>query len=222
MARWAPERREVIAATAEEILGNYRRGRIAIGIDGRTASGKSTFADDLAREFERRGFATARASLDDFLRPAEQRYRAGRFSPEGYYRDAYAYDVFRRVLVEPFRLGGSAAFVTAAFDKERDVQLQPKWRTGPEDMFLIVDGGFLDRPELRGVWNYTIWLDADDGVRAERLYARDGIQPGSEHAGRHEGAHELYERDAHPRQAAIAIIDNTDPDHPRRVFADAC
>jgi uridine kinase len=222
MARWAPERRDVVAATVDEILGNYRRGRIAIGVDGRTASGKSTFADDLAREFGRRGYATARASMDDFLNPAEHRYRRGRLSPEGYYHDAYAYDVFRRVLIEPFRLGGSAAFVTAAFDKERDVQLEPRWRTGPEDVFLIVDGGFLDRPELRGVWNYTIWLDADDAVRAERLHARDGIDPGSELAARYEGAHELYERDAHPRQAAIAIIDNTDPEHPRRVFADAC
>jgi len=222
MARWAPERRDVIAATVDEILGNYRRGRIAIGVDGRTASGKSTFADDLAREFERRGFATARASLDDFLNPSEQRYRRGRFSAEGYYRDAYAYDVFRRVLIEPFRMGGSAAFVTAAYDRVRDVALEPKWRTGPDDIFLIVDGGFLDRPELRGVWNYSIWLDADDEVRAERLRARDGIEPGSELAGRYEGAHELYERDAHPRQAAIAIIDNTDPEHPRRVFADSC
>lgn len=222
MARWAPLRRDVIAATVDEILGNYRRGRIAIGVDGRTASGKSTFADDLAREFERRGFATARASLDDFLKPAEERYARGRYSPEGYYRDAYAYDVFRRVLIEPFRLGGSAAFVTAAYDRVRDAPIEPKWRTGPDDIFLIVDGGFLDRQDLRGVWNYAIWLDADAEVRAERLRERDGIEPDSELAARYEGAHDLYERDAHPREAAIALIDNTDPEHPRRIFADAC
>lgn len=222
MARWAPLRRDVMASIVEEILGNYRRGRIAIGVDGRTASGTSRFADDLAREFERRGLATARASFDDFLNPAAQRYERGRFSAEGFYRDAYAYDVFRRVLIEPFRMGGSAAFVTAAFDAQRDVALEPKWRTGPDDIFLIVDGGFLDRPELRGVWNYTIWLDAADEVRAERLRERDGIEPGSELAARYEGAHELYERDAQPRATAVAIVDNSDPEHPRRVFADAC
>lgn len=210
-----------MASIVDEILGNYRRGRIAIGVDGRTASGTTTFADDLAREFERRGLATARASLDDFLNPAEHRHRRGRHSPEGFYRDAYAYDVFRRVLIEPFRMGGSAAFVTAAYDRVREVPLEPKWRTGPDDMFLIVDGGFLDRPELRGVWNYSIWLDAADEVRAERLRAR-GIEPGSELAARYAGADELYERDAKPRETAIAIVDNTDPEHPRRVFADAC
>ena len=222
MARWAPARRDVIAATVDEILGNYRRGRIAIGVDGRAGSGASDFADDLADEFERRGYQAARASLDDFLRPAEERYRRGRFSPEGFYRDAYAYDVFRRVLIEPFRLGGSAAFVTAAYDRVREVQLEPKWRTGPDDVFLLVDGGFLDRPELRGVWNYTIWLDADDAARAERLRVEEGIEPGSELAARYAGADDLYERDARPRETATAIIDATDPDHPRRVFADAC
>lgn len=210
-----------MASIVDEILGNYRRGRIAIGVDGRTASGTTTFADDLAREFERRGLATARASLDDFLNPAEHRHRRGRHSPEGFYRDAYAYDVFRRVLIEPFRMGGSAAFVTAAYDRVREVPLEPKWRTGPDDLFLIVDGGFLDRPELRGVWNYSIWLDAADEVRADRLRER-GIEPGSELAARYEGAHDLYERDANPRETAIAIVDNTDPEHPRRVFADAC
>lgn len=210
-----------MASIVDEILGNYRRGRIAIGVDGRTASGTTTFADDLAREFERRELATARASLDDFLNPAEHRHRRGRHSPEGFYRDAYAYDVFRRVLIEPFRMGGSAAFVTAAYDRVREVPLEPKWRTGPDDLFLIVDGGFLDRPELRGVWNYSIWLDAADEVRADRLRER-GIEPGSELAARYEGAHDLYERDANPRETAIAIVDNTDPEHPRRVFADAC
>lgn len=222
MARWTPERREVIAATVDEILLNYRRGRITIGVDGPDASGKTWFADDLAREFERRDLVAVRASIDDFHAPTEQRYRRGRFSAEGYYHDAFRYDVFRRVLIEPFRLGGSTAFVTAAFDHVRDVPVEPKWRTGPEDIFLIVDGVFLDRPEIAGVWNYTIWLDADAEVRAARMLQRDGIDPDSELAARYSGAQELYERDAHPRQTAIAIIDNTDPDHPRRVFADAC
>ena len=222
MARWAPERRDVIAATVDEILGNYRRGRITIGVDGPDASGKTTLADDLAREFERRGLAAVRASIDGFHAPAERRYRQGRYSREGCYRDSFQYDVFRRVLIEPFRLGGSTAFVTEAFDYVRDAPVEPKWRTGPADLFLIVDGVFLNRPELRGVWNYSIWVEADATVRAERMLLRDGIAPDSDAAERYRGAQELYERDAHPREAAIAIIDNTDPDHPRRVYADSC
>ncbi|QEO10322.1 hypothetical protein FLP23_10065 [Protaetiibacter larvae] len=126
------------------------------------------------------------------------------------------------MLIEPFRMAGSAAFVTAAYDYVRDVPVEPKWRTGPADLFLVVDGVFLNRPELRGVWNYTLWLDADPEVRAERMRVRDGSEPSPELAARYAGAQELYERDAHPRQAATAIIDNTDHAHPRRVFADSC
>lgn len=222
MARWAPLRRDVIATTVDEILGNYRRGRIAIGVDGRMGSGRADFADDLAREFEKRDHVAVRASMDDFLNPAEQRHRRGRFSPEGRYRDAYAYDVLRRVLIEPFRLGGSAGFQTAVYDHVREAPVESAWRTGPADVFLVVDGGFLLRPELRGVWNYAIWLDADEEARAERLRVRDGVDPASELAARYTGADDLYERDAHPRQAAVAIIDNTDADHPRRRFADSC
>ena len=45
----------------------------------------------------------------------------------------------------------------------------------------------------------------------ERLLAREGVEPGSELALRYSGAQELYERDARPRDAASAIVDNTDP-----------
>jgi uridine kinase len=222
MARLTPERRAVIEQLVGEILSHYPRGRLTVAVDGPEAAGKTTFADDLAAEFEKRAHPAVRASMDDFHRRSEHRYRAGRFSPEGCYRDSSNYSVFRRVLIEPFRLAGSTAFVTAAFDYVRDVQIEPKWLTGPPDLYLIVDGVFLNRPELAGTWNYSIWVDADDVVRSERLLARDDIAPGSPMSERHEGAQALYEAEAHPREAASAIIDNTVPDAPQRVFADSC
>ena len=36
------------------------------------------------------------------------------------------------------------------------------------------------------------------------------------------GAQSLYVRDAHPNTTADAIVDNTDPEHPKRRFADFC
>jgi uridine kinase len=222
MPRLTPERRAVIEQLVGEILSHYPRGRLTVAVDGPEAAGKTIFADDLAREFERTGHATFRASIDGFHRPSAFRYRQGRFSPQGCYDDSYDYSVLRRVLLEPFRLGGSTAFVTEAFDYVRDVQVEPKWQTGPPDIYLIVDGVFLNRPELRGSWNYTIWIDADDEVRAARVLERDGMEPESEDRARHEGAQQLYERDARPRDAASAIIDNTDPDRPKRIFEDSC
>ncbi|MCU1417739.1 MAG: uridine kinase [Schumannella sp.] len=221
MARWSPSRRVVLESLADELLHNYGRGRTVVAVDGPTASGKSTFADDLAEAVRKKGRDVFRASIDDFLKPRALRYAQGRDSAKGRYDDAYDYSVFRRVLVEPFGMNGSTGFVTAAWDERRDRQIQPKWLSGPVDAMLIVDGSYLNRPELRGLWNASLWLDADAQVRARRMLDRDGIEPGSERAERYAGAFSLYEK-TKPRDAASIIIDNTDPDAPLRVFTDSC
>jgi hypothetical protein len=72
------------------------------------------------------------------------------------------------------------------------------------------------RPELAGLWHAAIWIAASDDVRSERMLERNGIEPGSPRAARYTGAAEIYEREAHPMDAATAIVGNTDPARPRR------
>lgn len=224
MARWAPERRDTLKALADELLQHYSRGRIVVGIDGADGAGKSVFADDLATELRGRGHAVFRASMDDFHRPRALRYAQGRESARGYYDDAFDYLSFRRVLLGPFRLAGATGFSTEFFDLARDVPFESRWQTGPADAILLVDGLFLLRAELRGIWNFTVWLDAPDEVRRDRMIARDGSHPSADEplGQRYLGAQELYQQDAAPRAAASALIDNADYDHPRRIFADSC
>jgi uridine kinase len=171
MTRWSASRRTLLESLAGELLHNYGRGRTVVAVDGATASGKSMFADDLAVAVRKKGHDVFRASIDDFLKPRALRYAQGRDSAKGHYDDAYDYSVFRRVLVEPFAMNGSTGFVTAAWDEDRDRQIEPKWLTGPVDAMLIVDGVYLNRPELRGLWNASIWLDTDAVVRAQRILA---------------------------------------------------
>lgn len=219
MARWAPERKDTLGALADEILHNYARGRVIIAVDGNDGAGTSDFADDLAEALRTKSHTAFRASVDGFQRPRADRYARGHGSAEGYYRDSFNYSVLRRVLVEPFRMGGSTAFVTAAFDTGRDAEIEPKWTTGPDDAILIIDGVFLNRPELRGLWNYSIWLDVPRDLAGRHAQP----QAGSDDAGeRLSGGQNLYWAEARPRTAAVAIIDNTDVEHPRRVFADSC
>jgi uridine kinase len=219
MARWAPERKDTVTAIADEILHHYGRGRVMVAVDGRDGAGKSHFADDLAATLRSKGHVVFRASLDDFHKPRVERYRRGRDSAEGFYHDSYDYSVFRRVLVGPFRMGGSAGFVTAAFDTGRDAAIEPKWITAQDDAILIVDGLFLNRPELHGLWNYSLWVEAPEEITRARVVARDGADAAGD---RYTGGEALYLAEANPRTAAVAIIDNTDFDHPRRIFADSC
>ena len=219
MATWTPQKRDVLDAIADDFLHNYSRGRTMLAVDGIDGAGKRPFADALAERLGKGGHAVFRASIDRFHRPRAERYVRGIDSAEGYYLDSFDYPLFRRVLIEPFKLGGSAGFVTEAFDVARDQPIEMAWQTAPQDATLIVDGAFLNRPELRGLWNYSIWLDADDDAAALRLFQLDGAAGQSP---RYPGGQALYLADANPRARATAIVDNSDPAHPRRVFADAC
>lgn len=219
MAQWTPLKRDTLDSLADEFLHNYARGRTLLAVDGIDGAGKRPFADALAERLGRGGHAVFRASVDRFHKPRAERYVRGEDSAEGYYRDSFDYDLFRRVLIEPFKLGGSTGFVTAAFDVERDRPIEMDWKTGPQDAALIVDGAFLNRPELRGLWNWSIWLEVSDEQAAARLFELDGAAGQSP---RYPGGQKLYLAEANPRTRASAIVDNTDPEHPRRVFADSC
>lgn len=196
----ATPRVRFLRALADEILANYARGRTIIAIDGPLQSGKSAFADDLAAVYRERGHPVFRASLEFFHRTRAEQAAFGPDTAERYFRYGFDYSLLRRVLIDPFRLAGSTGFVTAAFDPSRDMRIQPKWLTGPADAALIIDGRFINRPELRGLWNWSAYLEAPV------LDAAD----------------ELYQRDDDPRAFATAVIDNTDPFRPRRVFIDSC
>ncbi|TDN88566.1 uridine kinase [Microbacterium sp. BK668] len=212
----------------DEVRQHYRAGRVIVAVDGIDGAGKTTFADGLAAVFAEDGSAVFRASIDDFHRPRAERYARGRTSPEGFYRDSYDYATFRRVLIDPFREGRQTAATTgfqlAAFDLARDTPLESAWVTAPRDAVLLVDGIFLHRPELRGLWDWSVWLDVPIDVAYRRVAERDGTDPDflAPSNARYREGQDLYQRDAAPRAAASAIVDNTDLEHPTRVYRDFC
>ncbi|MEO7016066.1 MAG: uridine kinase [Leifsonia sp.] len=212
--------REVVG----EIARNYGRGRTVVAVDGVDGAGKSSFADDLGAVLREAGHDAYRASMENFHRPRVDRWRSGRESPETFYRDSFDYGTFRRVLIDPFRMAGSTGFQTAAFDVRRDASIESRWQTAPADAVLIVDGVFLLRPELRGVWNYSILLEVPWDEAYARLAKRDGVDPDPDALSnaRYREGQELYFAEAQPRVWASALVDNADPDRPRRVFADSC
>jgi uridine kinase len=195
MAKWAPAKKDTMEALASEILHNYRHGRAIIAVDGRRGSGMNEFADALAAALQAQGHSAFHASVEDFQRPRAERVGA-------LYSDGYDYSLLRRVLIDPFRTAGSTGFALKGFDAGRDEPVyQPKWKSAGADAALIIDGPFLNRPELSGIWNYSIWLE-DPSVEDEFDTA--------------------YLAAETPSARATAIYDNSAPEHPRRIFADSC
>ena len=188
MTQWAPEKKDTLRAVASEILHNYARGRVFVAVDGLDGSGTDGFADDLAAAFIEQGHAAFRASLGDFSKP-----RAQRDSSKGV-SGVVDESKLRRMLVEPFRLGGSTGWSPKAFDAVADREVETSWVTGPADAVLVVDGAQLNSPELATLWNYSIYV---------------------------EGASPVGKGDDE-RFRSTAVIDNRDPAHPRRLFDDAC
>jgi uridine kinase len=201
MARWQPARRDVIDSLADEILHNYAHGRVLVAVDGPDGSGTAEFGADLAELLGKRGHAAFHARIEDFQAPREQRYPSGSDPARGRYQDGYDYSAFRRVLIEPFQMAVATGFVLAFWDARRDQPIEPKWLTAPDDAVLVVSGVYLQRPELRGLFHYAIWLEVPVEDDADL---------------------KLYRKAVKAPEAANAIIDNRDPDHPRRIFADSC
>ena len=74
------DRDAVLGAVADRVCSVDRR-RVLVGIDGRSGSGKSTFADELAAHLGQRGRVVIRSTTDSFHRPREERLARGRPRP---------------------------------------------------------------------------------------------------------------------------------------------
>lgn len=188
----------------DEARQHYRAGRVVIAVDAPRGAGAAAFADALAEVYAEDGAAVYRAGLDGFQRPRAERDARGAGTPEALYRDTFDLATFRRVLIDPFRLAGGTGFQLTAFDRDRDAPAEAQWVTAPRDAVLVVDGAFLLRPELRGLWNWSVRLEAGPARSAD------------------DGAEALYRRETDPRAAASALVDNSDPARPVRVFGDFC
>ena len=150
------------------------------------------------RQLRERDLDVFRASVEDFHRSREAQSDFGPDTPARYYGYGIDESALKRSLVEPFRMAGSTAFVTRAFDLVRDAWVEPKWRTGPADAILVLDGRFLLRDRLRDLWDFAIAVDGDPLDAADRVaYASSD-----------------------PRDVAAIVVDLADPEHTRRSSAD--
>ena len=161
-----PERNGVLDTIAELVCG--RRGpRTLVAVDGRSGAGKSTFADELSVRLTARGRPVVRSTIDSFHRPRKERLLRGPTSGDGYYLDSHQLGVLVDGLLLPFAQG-AAEVRTAAFDEPSDRPVDEVVPV-PAAAVLVFDGLFLQRPELNGYWDMTVFLDADDRREREWL-----------------------------------------------------
>lgn len=151
-------RTKVLERVADRVV-RCRGERVVVGIDGRSGSGKSTFADELARTVELRGRSVVRSTTDLFHRPREERMRLGTSSADGYFLHSHQIEAITDQLLLPFR-DGVVEVLVGAFDEPSD-RPQRRMVTVPTSAVLIFDGLFVHRSEFLPLWDLSVMLRAD-------------------------------------------------------------
>lgn len=210
-------RARVLQSLADALVQRFRHEMMLVGVDGVDGSGKTVFADELAVTLRPR-VPVERVSIDGFHKQRADRYRLGRTSPEGFWLDSYDYDAFECGVVQPLR-AGALEYLEASHDLATDEVLDGPLRRLDSPAIVIVDGIFLHRPELRDVWDFSLYLDVDFSVSVARMSVRDGSSPDPEDPGnrRYVEGQKLYFEECAPWALASLVVDNNDLAHPRIV-----
>jgi uridine kinase len=215
------DRVAVLEELATRLAGVSLGWPVRVAIDGRTASGKTTLANEVASLIRDKGRPIIRTSIDGFHRPKATRYARGRHSPEGYYYDARDLAAVMRLLLEPLGPEGDRLYRTQSFDLENDRPVEQEPQSAPADAVLVVDGTFLQRPELRNGWDITIFVKASERTAERSGVARDSQLLGGEaaaqklYAERYRPAFDLYDRLSAPEVNADVVLVNEDFQRPR-------
>ena len=197
--------------------------RALIALDGVDGAGKTMLAHELVNlaktaaevpghDSDRRVTAI---SIDGFHHPRAIRYAHGT-GPDTFYRHSYDYGAFVDSVVEPFRRGDSV--VPAVWDVDKDRPIAPEHLSLPNDCVLLIEGIFLHRPELVGLWDASMWVDVPFEISVPRGNERfaGGFDADPEAASNHRyvGGQRLYFSEADPWEKATWVLDNRDLDRP--------
>jgi uridine kinase len=187
----------VLQELGDALAGVRAPGRVTrIGIDGVDGAGKTRLAEELAQELTARGRPVVRITLDQFEQPTAERYARGDLSPQGYYLDAFDLERFREHVLS---VGGLP------------------------DVVVVVDGVFLQRPELAGLWDATVWVEAELEVAAERGAERNRVwfdsldETHERYRVRYMPAQRRYVEEQRPHERATFVLRNSDLAEPELV-----
>ena len=207
----------VLAQLADVVLAVQRPHPVRVAIDGCSASGKTTLADELAgavRERTRR--AVVRVGIDYFKRAVALRTAFPRDSPESYYLDSWDNEAIRAELLVPLGPGGSRRYRTAMMDLPAQVPADGPVQVAADDAVLLADGCFLQRPELAAHWDLRVWVDVDFADVLRRGIARDQAWMGTaaeteaRYRTKYIPGERRYVAEARPAEHADVVVDNRD------------
>ncbi len=143
-----------------------------IGIDGLGGAGKTTISAQLSDAVQSLGMPVTILHIDDFIHPRCVRYRDDVPEWKCYYDLQWNYAPLLELL-PAFRHDGTYSGEVLLYNKDEDGYDAQEIRI-PENGVVLVEGVFLQRQELSGVFDTVIYLDVPESVRLSRVLQRDG------------------------------------------------
>ena len=203
---------------ASNVLNINTPTPLLVGIDGKDASGKTTFANNLVDVIQKQiSREIIRVSLDDFFQSrairSTQTYQA-----RGCYEDTFDIKGIIEHLFTPIKTTG--IYTTKIFDYKTDSSTDIIPVQASPDAVFVIDGVFLQRPEFREFWDYTVLLDVSDETAIGRGAIRDTNRIGNIEAARNKyinryiASQKIYYDECEPQNRASIIVDNTDFKNP--------
>ncbi len=210
------QRAHLLDTVTAAVLRHRRWPVTRVAVDGVDGAGKTFFADELAARLRHEDVPVIRAGIDGFHRPARERYRRGRRSPEGFFLESYDYPAFRRSLLDPLVAGGTLRYRVAVFDLASDAPVDHPMAVAEVGSILVVDGIFLHRDELVGEWDFSVFLRVSFAEATRRWQVRDGVAPRRRTTSddRYVEGQRLYLTACHPECRASLLVDNEDSSAP--------
>lgn len=213
-------RTKIIGRVTDHLAARQVGHPLRVAVDGITAAGKTTAAIELAAAVRERGRPAIHQSLDGFHHPRAHRHRQGRESAVGYYRDAYDFAAIARSVLIPLGPDGDGRYRSQILDLASDQAVEDPPQLAPPEAVVIVDGSFLQSPELQPHWDEVVFLKVDFDAARERGVRRDAALFGGEtqardlYLSRYHAACRLYLAEADPEQTATIVVGNDIPASP--------
>lgn len=183
---------------------------VLVGIDGLGGAGKSTISEWIADDFRSRDYPVFILHIDDFIHPRAVRYNPNVPEWKCYYELQWRYDYLIRNVLQPLRNGQDFDQQIEFYDKANDSYILEQI-TIPVGSVVILEGVFLQRKELQGLFDDMIYLDLPEEIRLQRVLKRDGYigsqeQIREKYETRYFPAERFYIREYHPAQQADYVI----------------
>ena len=173
-------------------------GPILIAVEGYGGSGKTTFANALAKEL---GDACV-ISMDDFI--VKEKLTELSWDKGGFDRKRLEDQVLK-----PLKRGEKARYQKLMWT---DNSLSD-FIESPNTRYVIIEGISSYHPGIAHYYDYKIWIDTPMHIAKERGHARDGSNENAQFWDLWEANDIAYQQKYHPERIADFIFDNEVQNH---------